>query len=298
MFAYRLFGLDIVSQIDLGGQVRAIDGQPDVIIRRGAVPMELADAAQVEDWFSQSPGLSLLCLPVARFLVRDGREIVVDGDCGDAPMLVWRLLGLAFGALLHQRGIMALHSTVVRAGEGAIGLVGNSGAGKSTLAAFLGRRGHDLLIDDLCALQLQQNEVLVQPGPARLRLWGDMVEAMGLTGQAQLDPALDKYELPPAPAFADPVGLRALVALETGPEIQIEPLDARGRFATAIDHTYGKVMLPGLGQKAGNFAQCRDLARRVPMFRLTRPKDLAAIDAVMDRLVEAVTSLAPADLVQ
>lgn len=296
MQTYRLFGLDIASEIDLGAGLPASGGLSDVVIRRGSVPAEMAGAVQEEGWFAQAPGVSLLNLPVARFLVRDGREILVDGNTGDTPMLTWRLLGLAFGALLHQRGVLTLHSTVIRAGDAAIGFVGQSGAGKSTLAAMLGQRGHDLLIDDLCALTFQDDAAWVQPGPARLRLWSDMVEALGVTGQAQLDPALGKYELPTAPFFPQPLLLRSLIVLESGPVIKLEALDAARRFATVIDHTYARAMLPGQDRKAANFMQCRELAGSVPMFRLTRPKDFSANSAVMDAVEQAIAGLSQADM--
>ncbi len=65
------------------------------------------------------------------------------------------LLGAVFGALCHQRGITPLHASAIDVADGCVAFVGASGAGKSTLVAALARRGHQIIADDECFLQLE-----------------------------------------------------------------------------------------------------------------------------------------------
>src|SRR2546421_132869 len=71
---------------------------------------------------------------VGAFLVRGGREIVVDPAPGvEARVLRLSILGPAFGLLLHQRGRFVLHASAVASGGGVLAFAGGSGWGKSTL---------------------------------------------------------------------------------------------------------------------------------------------------------------------
>lgn len=80
---------------------------------------------------------------VANYWVKEGREIVIEpGPAAEAGDVRVFLLGSAFGALLHQRGLPPFHAGAVAMEGKAVLLAGRSGVGKSTLAAELCRRGH------------------------------------------------------------------------------------------------------------------------------------------------------------
>ena len=78
---------------------------------------------------------------VARYLVSDGNEIIVDPE-PDADLSAIRLFlfGSAFGALLHQRGILPLHGSAIVTSRGAVVFAGVSGSGKSALACAFHRQ--------------------------------------------------------------------------------------------------------------------------------------------------------------
>src|SRR5262245_52610127 len=56
-------------------------------------------------------------------------------------------------------------------------------AGKSTLVAPLAQRGHEIIPDDLCFLQLgTDGDVQTWPGVRRIRLWEDARASLGFNG--------------------------------------------------------------------------------------------------------------------
>lgn len=289
-FHYRLFGLDVGSELDLGDLPRGGAGEAQVAITRGAAPPISGEAGR---WFEATPdGMLIDMAPVARFKVSGGRSIVVEGGADRTAALRWRVLGTAFGALLQQRDILALHTTVVSIGGRAVGLTGPSGAGKSTLAAFLVRRGHRLLIDDVCATVVADGVALVEPGYGRLRLWRDALEALGDEGGEQLVPDLEKFELSAEAPGDERLALGALVDLRPGQALSIAPLDLAERLGLCLRNTYCRAFLPGQARATSNFAQCVRVAETVPAWRLERPLDFAGMDAAMALLEDTVAGLA------
>ena len=107
---YHAYQLHIRSELALPELVspEGSMGEPQVTIRLGAVPADgLPDARQLGPYLWADPTRLWLQVPrVARFLIRDGREIVIDPAPGiDEDSLRVFLLGSAFGALLFQRGL-------------------------------------------------------------------------------------------------------------------------------------------------------------------------------------------------
>jgi hypothetical protein len=65
---------------------------------------------------------AMLTVPnIGRYLVRDGREIIVD-PAPDAPDRDVRLflLGSTLGILCHQRGLLPIHANAIVVGGGAV----------------------------------------------------------------------------------------------------------------------------------------------------------------------------------
>ena len=74
----------------------------------------------------------------ATFLIRGGREIVIDAAPGVEQRLIRLfLLGPALALLLHQRRFLVLHASAVMIDGAAVAFVAEKGMGKSTLAAAL-----------------------------------------------------------------------------------------------------------------------------------------------------------------
>ena len=300
LFFHQTYGLNIQTALSLpelipGKETTAFSrDQVDVTIRFGKVG-NLPVAANSASRYIQSipEGICLCWKEVGAFLVRGGREIIVEPAPGaEESLLRLFILGTTLAMLLHQRGeVVVLHASVVAISGQAVAFVGAKGAGKSTIAAGLHARGHDLVADDILAVDLRQGEPLALPGFPQFKLWPDSLASLGYIPDSlpQLRPELEKRSCHLQTGFTlAPVPLKRIFILDTGPELAIEPLHSSKTLLGLLPHWYGArfgiELLQTLGLEA-HFLQCADLASNVSVFRLVRPDNLSRLSTII-RLVE------------
>lgn len=257
MHRYRVFGLAVASEFELPASADPDPSSaPDVVVRVGAAPRSLPDAADVLPRYQTAPGRLLLAIEGAgRFFVKDGAEIVVETEPGSSPNLLRPyLMGSAFAAVLQQRGILPLHASCIRVGEGAVSFAGLKGAGKSTLAAAFGQRGYGLLADDLCAVRIVGGAAVVSSGFQRLKLRGDAARALGLAARADESHSADeKQEFDVQLPTAESLVLHRLYVLgrpRPGRMSAITPVTGPVRLALLDKFTFRRRFLVGQGLRA------------------------------------------------
>ena len=273
---YRLFGLNLRSEIDLAGLAPAIEAAAaDVEIGLGSLP-----PGEFPPGYSAAPeGTMLTVTKVGRYLIRDGREIVIEPAAGASERnLRLFLLGSAIGALLHQRGLLPLHANAIDLGKRAVAFSGHSGAGKSTIAAWFHDRGYPILADDVCVIGFDEaGRALAFPGIPRLRLWREALEASGRDAGAydRSFDDMDKFDVPTASAERlDPLPLAAIYLLRKaedeagGPAI--ERLTGVDAVETLVSNTYRGGYLRTIGRTSEHLAACLRIVRTVPVFRARR----------------------------
>jgi hypothetical protein len=214
---------------------------------------------------------------VGAFLVRDGREIVVDPVAGvEDRVLRLSILGPALALVLHQRGLFVLHASVVAREGAAMAFLGQHGWGKSTIAAALHARGYDLVTDDVAAVALGPDGPCIVPSFPQMKLWPEAATLLGESPEDLpiLHPSFDKRGWRATRGFAsEPRRLERLYVLAAGPAPAIEPLEPREACFELLTHWYGHRFKNGLLQgdaAAVHLRQCARLADRVPMHRLRR----------------------------
>jgi hypothetical protein len=236
----------------------------------------------------------VLCVPgTSRYLIEQGRRILVDPDSAVSPRNVRLfLLGSAFGALLHQRGLLPLHANAIVIEGRAIAFTGRSGAGKSTLASLFHDRGHRLLSDDVCVIDFDgTGQPIVHAGIPHMRLWRDSLERSGRTAddfEAVLD-GRDKYTVPaPWSEAPEAVPLGAVFTLTNASEdagrIGIRRLRGAEALNALIANTYRGHYVARLGDSRRHWAASLDVVAKVPILELERPWSpdwfAATLDAV------------------
>ena len=283
VYRYRLFGLSVQSEVAL----------PELVADPGA---EAADVRVCVQTIADAPdapaGLhidgddALLVIPaIGRFLTRGGREMLVEPAPGVSPRnLRLYLLGSAFAAILHQRGLLPLHANAVVVEGRAIGFMGHPGAGKSTLAAWFHDRGFDVLADDVCVVTPGADGTpLAHPGIPRLRLWREALEAGGRDASAyeRSFDDMDKYTVPTDLERALPAvplsHLYLLEKAEDGPSVT--RLEGSAAVEAMIANTYRGAYVRLMGLTRQHLLACAELARTVPVFRARRRWGYDSFDA-------------------
>ena len=303
---YRAYGLHVRSAIALPfdslPQPAEPASAPNVTVRLGAVPQTLpagaGGAVQGRVWQARPGAFLIEVKDIARYLVTDGKDILVEPLGGDADDVTAFFLGAAFAPLLQQRGVVTLQAAAIEWQAGAVLLLGPSALGKSSLAAALVQRGHALLADDITGVVLDAGgRPLALPAFSRQRLWAQTLNRMNWRSRAgaRVRHGLDKYWVEAERHCAElrPVLAAVTLGILGSAEIDIEPLSCGDAFWELSDNTHRKRVLDAMGRTAGHFRTVTALARRVPMLQATRPWRPFLLEALAARVDEQLRALQP-----
>ncbi|MBZ9870199.1 serine kinase [Mesorhizobium sp. BR1-1-9] len=288
---YRAYGLTIASEVALPELEPAEPAAADVLISVGAIdmPKPSPEAATI---FRFEPDRQYLAWhAVGAFLISDACRIEVEPAPGiDDALIAFPLLGPVMALILHQRGLLVLHASAVAiAGKSAI-FMGDKGAGKSTTASAMIRAGHELLTDDVVALDLSHpDEPMIVPGFPQIKLAADAAATISLEGaqvRPPVHPAINKAQHRLHGAFSrDRVPATRIYILERGQKAEISPMPGIAALPAVIRFSYvtrfGRAALVG-DFAAAHLGHCARLADRVGVCRLE-------VSTGLDRIGEVVS---------
>ena len=310
---YVTYGLRVRSPIPLPfAALRLRAPAPDVTVRVGAVPEMLhapvRSRRRVSGWpeWEATPRIFLLRMQgVARCLVTEGRDVLVEPRGGDDREIGEYLAQVAWTALLLQRGIVPFHASAVAFEAGAVLFLGRSGTGKSSLVGALLKRDYAMLADDVVGIAPDSSlpgastsrfpaptpcsRVLALPAYPRLRLCADALDALVWRGQTLEEGKRSGKALAPVRRFhASPLPIRSLYLLDSHSRSGIEIETVRG--ASAVEALRQQVLLKrlvnGLGQRRRRelFHAVAAMVRQTPVARVKRPASAFRLDALTDRV--------------
>jgi len=266
----------------------------DVTIRVGTVPETLQKPVSSGIVYQASTDQFLLSMQnIARYLVQNGNEIIIEPANGaDLNEVRVFMLGSAFGALLHQRQLLVLHASALYTDKGAVLFAGPSGIGKSTLLGEMLRRGYQMMVDDICAVVLnEQNKLLVLPAYPRTRLWKDAARKLDICTDklTRTRSSLEKFERQvPDQFWSQRAPLRHIYTLGTSnkQELSLTPLPAIHAFSTILLNTYRSAFLDGLEMRQPHFHQASTVASTTGLSRVVRPSGEFQLAELADLIEE------------
>lgn len=296
MYNYTAYGLSIRSDVALPELLASAETATDVVIKVGKLASLPREATHELDSFRYrlSPDEAYFFWdPTAAFLVRGGKEIIVDPSPeAEESLIRVLLLGVIFSVLLHQRGLLVLHASAVVINGGAVAFLGGKGWGKSTMAAMLYSRGHLHLADDLVALRANgASSPVALSGYPQLKLWPEAA-AFSLGEDpalmARVTPRFEKRARRTADRFsAGEIPLCGLYILSGGPEPELKMLKPQQAVVQLIANSYavrfGDRLLNG-AVASRHLRQCASIAGRVPIYQLARPDRLDLLPAIAEML--------------
>jgi hypothetical protein len=279
------YGLRVHSTHRLPELVETDAGESsDISVRWGQVRLGDCDAtASRPDLSVSTDGARFLLHDVATYHVRDGREIIIDPVSGaDEGLIRFNLLGLGLGMLMHQRGLVVLHASVVAIDGAAVAFLGFSGDGKSTTAAAMIRRGHAIVADDVAAIQIADSDTpVVLAAFPELRLLPESAQSLGLPTSATTaiySGATKRSRRHIKDFSAQPLPIRRIYVLADGARNEIQPLRPAAACAEFMRHSLVAGILKPTGTALSHFQNCVQLAQSVPVAKLVRRRSLAALD--------------------
>jgi HPr Serine kinase C-terminal domain len=277
MFQFMLYGLTVASEWHLPECLPVdFEKKADIQFSRGQVPEQGIDASSKDTYEQSYKGDYWLNIEgVARYWIRQGTEIIIDPypESDETSIRVY-LLGSAIGALLFQRGLLLIHGNAIEIKGACLVCVGHSGAGKSTLAAAFLQHGHRLLADDVVPVD---EHGLATPGFPRIKLWGETARQFGIEtdGLRRIIPDMDKYNVPLGERFCQtPLPVKWVYVLEPSDSdgFALEPFEGMARFSPLHENTYRVHFLEHMSLKPWHLKQVADLAERIRMAKIRRPK--------------------------
>ena len=223
---------------------------------------------------------------LCRFIVRDGREVVISPYSGAAEDLIRAyLIGVVLALLLYQRGNLVLHASSVAMGGRAVAFMGASGVGKSSLAAALVMRGHKLLADDISAIDTRPDTPIVMPAFPQMKISLSVASLLGydLTALFPLHTEETKRGCRvPLRFVSSPLPLHCVYVLSREAGEPIQQLSPAEIMLELIRHTYPTRLL-----RQGNsahFHQCARFAQSVPFYRLGRAEKLSSLPRLAEKV--------------
>ncbi|EPC04228.1 hypothetical protein L861_02625 [Litchfieldella anticariensis FP35 = DSM 16096] len=303
-FHYRTYGLQLSSQLELPELAATPDcSEPDIDILTPEISEVMEDASPNGPWVQVAEErCQLLVEGVARYRIEQGRRILVDrrvphaeGRLPVAGDVRLYLLGAALGVLLHQRYYLPLHVSALQTPAGVWAFTGHSGAGKSTLGAWLHyTQGWPMVSDDVAVIKPEDEQPILYPGPARLKLWKDALAALDIDrhGLVRDLTRADKYHLMLRKGFqADPQPLRALVVLERAEEGEaacLEPVTGVAAFKVVMASLYRPELGKEFNGPARLLHESARLADRIGVYRFRRPWSLDEMDTSIEPLLQHI----------
>jgi len=214
---------------------------------------------------------------VGRFLVTDGKEIIIEKrKNAKASDVILFLLGSVMGAAILQRGLIPLHASTFVKDKKAISICGKSGAGKSSLAAEYIRQGCPLVSDDISVIDIQGEKIFVKKGIQHLKLWADSINQldMALSGLSRVRSSLEKYFLPYTEHKVNPeTELNTIVVLDVKNSggYEINKLKGIEKFEYIRSNIYRGIYIDPLGLTDITFQNISRMLESIDVYHVVRP---------------------------
>lgn len=292
---YSAYSLSIQSDLDLLIPTIPKTATPDITIRFGTVPNISKNQSWDRVWyeFINKDLLRLKWDILGSYQIQSGKEILIQAnESVNHEDIRQPILGTIMAMILQQRGNIALHGSAVLMNKEVTIFVGNKGEGKSTLAAWLNKQGYPLLSDDICAMDYEKDQAIsIRPAFPKIKLRPDILQHLGEEPEQYpaVHPQVNKHIRDLGNGFCTtPQQVRSICILETGDKIKIEQINGMEAIKEILTHMLVNRFPENqpLDLREEIFSQATYLAKSLPVYRLTRPRDLYLLAETSELLQE------------
>ncbi len=198
---------------------------------------------------------------------------------------------------LERRGILMLHASAVKAGDGCVAFIADSGTGKTTLATACLAAGYPLVTDDILALSVANGGVTALPGFPQMKLFPHQLALLGGNPAAygKIHPRFEKLKVPIGSWSGEKLGtffknklpLKALYLLQRSEtdEPSISAVGAAAGVISLVRHAFAAELLDAVDRSSARLGKIGTIASLVPLQVLKIPEGYERLPGVVKFLV-------------
>ena len=275
-FYYKLYGLNIESEVECNELIKSEKSNDDIKISFGKVPENIKKLIK-KDWFGYTTDkiMWLYIEDVAIYYIFNGTNIIIEKQQDNVDMYDIKayLLGTALGIILIQRNSIAIHGGTILIDNKAITIVGDSGAGKSTLTSALRIKGYPFMADDVSVL----SDNKVNFSYPQQKLCRDAMKKLGydIKNYNMIDDDREKFAIPVKDNFIMELNkLNAIFEIavtDSNEEVSFEEIKGSEKLNVFLKNVYRIEVAKIVGINPIYFKKCLDIVSDINMYRIKRP---------------------------
>ncbi|AFK02407.1 hypothetical protein Emtol_1258 [Emticicia oligotrophica DSM 17448] len=304
MFKYLAYGIPIVSSLELVAFIKTtdvFDEQQSIFVSEGKVPDKLENPAlEVKPFSVFNENELLYTVPdVARYYIRDGKEIIIEKLNGDWSEVLLFFYSNCMAAALFQRNLIPFHVSGIFVDENRVLLfAAPSRTGKSTTSIMLQQKGYAPFTDDTAVLSIEGGKCFAQASYPMIRLWQNTIKVQQILDEScklnlRSDIELGKYGFMFHKAFVPhKVEVAGIVFLAAeGSEISISRVKLSHAMQQLGNNIYRRQWLSGMKKHVIQFEHLTGIINAIPAWKAVRPTAIPTFDSFAEAIEEQIINL-------
>ena len=301
---YKVFGVVVESQIIMPELISISkkdfdnsDNKNKVYVKLSNMPDNVKNSIESGEihYFSKEECWFII-KEIGIFRMINGNEIYVENIGGNDIEIKAFVLGSAFGCILIQRNVLAIHGGLIMLDDSGIIVTGHMGAGKSTLISGLIKKGYKFLADDVSAMEIDHNKVMGNPAYPQQKLCRDAAVNMGFDPEnmIKVDDERDKFALKENGNFiSSPKQIRYMFELFIKEDIEdrsVSIVEVKGtdKLARIIQNIYRTGIARTVGFKGEYLKNILTFASNIKYYKILRPQNMFSVEEQITKIIEKV----------
>ncbi|MDC0584469.1 phosphoenolpyruvate carboxykinase (ATP) [Bacteroidales bacterium] len=245
-YTYKCFGLCFEVPFEIPYLINSTNA-PQVWVSFGTTPKSLDITTQTGPYYELNANEFLMSVDdVAKYYTTKNKVIIEPvSDVPNSEISVF-FLGSVMGFLLQRNNILPFHGSAIRKNHNTIIFTGNSGAGKSTIAAYFVQQGWDLIADDICAIDIDDNKLCLHHGIQRSKLWNQSIRKLSLhdVSKLRVRESMEKFHVKidecENTGISNPL-LIVNLRIHNKPKVEIKEINGLHKFQSIQQNVYRKL---------------------------------------------------------